>query len=909
MKSKEIMSNISSHYNQISKKGLLENDKKLLLKKFGFKNLQLSNTNTNIDKTNNNINNSLGENTLSSIKNDSRKPVKTLSGFNIINLKNNENLNTIKNKQIHSKNITQNNNQKNLLTTLNNSKIKQPKYRNNKSMASLALNTNIYFTEKNDYKIKNNVSSVNATATTAQNSVKTNIGVLSNADIIKPIEKSKSKVNYSSKMKNCSVTNLINKTKNNFNLNKEKPHKIYNNSTYLSNNKIKKKLSIDRNNNTINNYNKILSKEINKTVQNFYTKNNNKNNMMKLKNIKENINKNEIKNNITENNQNSDNTKKESVKELEKIFGDKIYNNINEDDNKKDLINNIITKNLDINNNNKVNSRNINNLNNNENLNINEQITINIENNVESGGNEEIRQKYFNNKKVLLPHTDTLAKKKNTNNTNNSSQAKNNYSEEDERIINNDNLIDDNQKEEKDKVNIINNNNDDKKYSIFYENYERDNEHNNNNEKKTNKNIYIKMNELDKNNYNNNNESVKQDEEEEYQPEADRQSEQTQTTLDKNYILSKIIKQPIYNIDYRFLNEENVNMRNILPDKKFFFIEDIEQEIAKIPIINIKKILNLSDKSLYNLLSYCYDKYSALISINNLLKIKFEKTLKTVFQHAINDFKNKYNSFIKVIDYKFNPKNLIINHKKSDLLNLEIKCQICTQEINKSYEIGCNYISNGKRYDNFWKFDVLNKKDIKLWICTELNKINNSFKNFTYTSQVTSFCNNDILNLQFNIFSKGNNIDPLSIEWNEPVTSPVPEGIFEKSKFICSYPFDQIRACEVEIQVLFWKNKLPKDDGGIVNEVKKIYGRFFEIKNISFDESKFYFFKIEMKAKKVGCLKPNKFSVFDINIIEKNRYVENEIQCIYLMNSYYYTKKMDIRVGTNVILYIVDMKR
>ena len=202
--------------------------------------LQLSNTNTNIDKTNNNINNSLGENTLSSIKNDSRKPVKTLSGFNIINLKNNENLNTIKNKQIHSKNITQNNNQKNLLTTLNNSKIKQPKYRNNKSMASLALNTNIYFTEKKDYKIKNNVSSVNATATTAQNSVKTNIGVLSNADIIKPIEKSKSKVNYSSKMKNCSVTNLINKTKNNFNLNKEKPHKIYNNSTYLPNNKIKK---------------------------------------------------------------------------------------------------------------------------------------------------------------------------------------------------------------------------------------------------------------------------------------------------------------------------------------------------------------------------------------------------------------------------------------------------------------------------------------------------------------------------------------------------------------------------------------------------------------------------------------------------------------------------------------------
>ena len=49
--------------------------------------------------------------------------------------------------------------------------------------------------------------------------------------------------------------------------------------------------------------------------------------------------------------------------------------------------------------------------------------------------------------------------------------------------------------------------------------------------------------------------------------------------------------------------------------------------------------------------------------------------------------------------------------------------------------------------------------------------------------------------------------------------------------------------------------------------------------------------------------------MFDINIIDSNDNVENEIQCIYLMNSYYYSQKMDIRIGTKVILYIVDMKR
>ena len=64
-----------------------------------------------------------------------------------------------------------------------------------------------------------------------------------------------------------------------------------------------------------------------------------------------------------------------------------------------------------------------------------------------------------------------------------------------------------------------------------------------------------------------------------------------------------------------------------------------------------------------------------------------------------------------------------------------------------------------------------------------------------------------------------------------------------------------------------------------------------------------------MKADKIGLLKQNKFSTFDINIIDKKSNLKNEIQCIYLMNSNYYTKKMDIKLGSLVTIYIVDMKR
>ena len=246
MKIKEKMSNKPSiYYNQISKKGLLENDKKLLLKKFGFKNLQLSHNNMNLDNINT-INYSLAENSLISLKNDIRKPQKTCSLIYLNNIKNNsQKMTQIKNK---SKNKIIDN-QNNFFTNSNNNiSTKKIKAKFNKSMASLPLNSVINLNEKSGMKLhkgKNNISSVNVTDTTAQNSLKTNIGILSNAEMIKPIEKNKSKINNNIETKNCSSPNLLDKVTNPINnFNKEKPPKVYNNSTYLS--KSNKKINIKK---------------------------------------------------------------------------------------------------------------------------------------------------------------------------------------------------------------------------------------------------------------------------------------------------------------------------------------------------------------------------------------------------------------------------------------------------------------------------------------------------------------------------------------------------------------------------------------------------------------------------------------------------------------------------------------
>jgi hypothetical protein len=371
----------------------------------------------------------------------------------------------------------------------------------------------------------------------------------------------------------------------------------------------------------------------------------------------------------------------------------------------------------------------------------------------------------------------------------------------------------------------------------------------------------------------------------------------------------KFINHPIYNISPRFLNEVSLNKDHILPNKSFAFINEIEQENKKFPVINIKKVLNLNEKCIYNLLRFTYDNYSSIISVHKLIKNKINISLKKIFQNIFDNFKSKYSNFLKAIDFSFNQQKIPIKNRESQILNMEIKCQIITKEVKKSYEIGCNYISYNKKYDYIWKFDVQNKKDIKLWLCTELDKINNSYKKFTYTSQVASFSYQDEIILQLNIFSKGNIIEPDSIEWTDPIESYAITGVYENSEFISSIPFDQLRACEVETQILFWKKKLPNDDGGIINDFKNIFEKFFKIKEIYFDKSKFYFFKFVMEAKQIGLLKQNQFSSFDINIIDSKSHIKNEIQCIFLMNSNYNNKVMDIRLGTDVTLYIIDMKR
>ena len=872
---------------KISKNAIIENDKKLLINKLGFNNLSHLNLPEDVDNQNNNHNKNkhstpnlkieLNNNNKSSILIKIKKHHSNSKYFQKKNFKTNPNkITTIKNLKTNnistnsSNEITNNcrgrkssNSIKNLLKNnlLNNNKsysiLPIKPLINAKTMLSNSLNKKqkMFKEGKNNNNNNNNINSFKTTTTHTLKTNKSNQnmnsitelpGVCPQINLIKNVKIIKK---HKGDNFNCTInasSGLLAGLKNQKIKNKEKSYKIFNDNIYINNNV----------------YNKTNNKYKGKTNKNSPTKNYKsildsfeRKNIQSFSNIFNNKD-----NNLDKKRNNSIKHKKKNCSSCTQII------NLANHNKKYDLKKSIIS----------VSNENSEDTRKESGLDLHKLFNDKIYNNIDN--NNVINGIIQNNMKILF------------NKINEQNVHIQNKQIEQNSIIYNDNKSNDKQKHLNYFNNLIRNSDEQLKNlndSTKNENFSSVNE-NNDNINKVYKSSKI-INHI-----------------QDIQCSQDKNSAQTCTTGDRHNKISKYVKQQIYNISQRYLSDEVTFRSKNKPNKNYKFINDIIIKNRNIPLIDIKRLLKLNDITIYRLLSFSYDNYFSIISSNKLLKNKINNSLVKIFQHVIDDFKLKYKDFLKVLNFSFIQKTI---NTKNYLFNLIIECQVITKEIHKSYEIGCDYVSNGKKYDNKWKFDVHKKEDIKLWLCTELDIINNSFRKFTYTSQVASFCYEDIFELQFNIFSQGNNIDPISIEWSEPVISNSKPFVYQNTSFISSISFDQLRACEVETQILFWKKKIPEEEEEIINDFKKIFEKYFIIKNISYDISKFYFYKFIIVANKKGLLKQNKFSTFDINIIDYKDNIKNEIQCVYLMNSNYYTKTMDIRIGTYVTFYLVDMKK
>jgi hypothetical protein len=374
------------------------------------------------------------------------------------------------------------------------------------------------------------------------------------------------------------------------------------------------------------------------------------------------------------------------------------------------------------------------------------------------------------------------------------------------------------------------------------------------------------------------------------------------SNLLKNNDSCNISPRNDYNEISKIYNDKQMN------EKTYKFISDIQTYTDKLPILNIKKFLNLKDYGLYTLMGFIYNS-SNLIKTNSAIVSKIKKSFVDIFSETINSFSNTYSSFLKVENYYFENRKIIINKKPLYIFNLVIICKVITKDTNKSYDISYNYIANDKEYDNLWKIDILKKSNIKIWLNTELYKENSFAKIFTYGSQISSFSYGDEIKFEINIFNQRKQLNPYSIKWLPPEITDIENNNFEANKFISNSKFDPLRCNEIEIQTLIWKEIFISDNNDeLVKDFIKIFEKNFIIKKIDTYTSKHVFYKIKAIANKKGIFAKNKYLFFDLNIIDYNEPLKNEVQSIYLMNSNYYNKKMDIRLGTLIFFYITDIQ-
>ena len=381
----------------------------------------------------------------------------------------------------------------------------------------------------------------------------------------------------------------------------------------------------------------------------------------------------------------------------------------------------------------------------------------------------------------------------------------------------------------------------------------------------------------------------------------------------EKYMFKFVSRNNIYDISSRDIKEEKSLMKFFYKEKEadYLFISEIEKKNKNIANLNIKKFVNLSDKSIYNILSFRPEIYSELINSNKLIKKRINLCLENIYLPAINDFKIKYKNLLSIIKYSFIQKKInSFNSDNNYILDLILQCKIITKKIKLSIEISCNYFSNKEKYDYVWIFDIQKKSSIKKWISSEINTSRNFQKNqaISYSSQISPFSYEDEIQIPINIFNIKNGVNPYSLEWCEPIISYVEPEIYEKTKFINKINFDPLRACEVEMQILYWSLNLSEKQNILVNEVKKFFENFFLIKNIWANSCKYDFYKLEMTPIKKGLLSKNKFCSFDICIVDEDAPTKNEIQCIYFLNTNSFSNKMDIKLGNDLILYIIDMK-
>lgn len=120
--------------------------------------------------------------------------------------------------------------------------------------------------------------------------------------------------------------------------------------------------------------------------------------------------------------------------------------------------------------------------------------------------------------------------------------------------------------------------------------------------------------------------------------------------------------------------------------------------------------------------------------------------------------------------------------------------------------------------------------------------------------------------------------------------------------------FDNYRFCEFENIVHIWKTLKSSEKISIIEDFKHCFSNCFEFENVFYDNLKFNIFKVVMKAIKTGIIFKNKFINVNIEVVDKSKYISNEIQSLGILSIQQIKQLTQVRINDEIWFYFTDFQ-
>lgn len=352
--------------------------------------------------------------------------------------------------------------------------------------------------------------------------------------------------------------------------------------------------------------------------------------------------------------------------------------------------------------------------------------------------------------------------------------------------------------------------------------------------------------------------------------------------------------------------------------KEYKFIRDIKKTNFNIEKINLERILDMNIESFFILFSFIFDISDLLCGALPQLRGKIQYLFNKKFSYIIENFQKNYSKYLDIEGFFFSKNQTRVKKIIYPTFDLVIQCGIndlSEKVLSKgycdiSYEISYNFrkskVDTKRDYMEIFKFDIRSDKKYPIWFASEFEEFRGLIKRFLYTTPVQVFRWGDKAILRINLFQK-DNIIISNIRWNPIKIEKVEKEFYEKKEMKNEIFFDQIRSCEIENMIRFWKKGNYTKLSKAVKEIIKIFSKNFKIDKIYCDILRFTFYKIKMKAEKIGKIISSNFMNCLFEIVEENASIINECVNIGCVNNLSNLKKVfQVRKGTIIILYIMD---